>query len=494
MTSGSIGSWKAVLARTLVAAMLSTLSACALIHESGKPADRIQPDRIRLADDIHLARNGWPEARWWRHYEDPQLNALVERALDDAPNMLVARSRVDAARSEVALAEAGSRLQATALGAVDQEHVSANGFLGPFAADDPSRGMHGPWYTEGIAGVLGSYKLDLWGRQRDMIRASIGTRNAEVAEEAAVELEISSDVARLYFEMQTALKKIELLQQARNIQATIVAAHDARAAQGLESPTPGSRARSLLLEIDEQITLAQTGVRGLRETLRALIGAGADDLPPVEARPLPASGAALPDTLSFQLLARRPDLQAMRWYVQASLDRIDAAKAAFYPDFDIKAFFGFDSLYVSTLLHHASQQINLIPGLTLPIFDGGRLNANLHSARAASNTLIEQYNQAVLNAVRDVATAGNQLQGLNDQAGLQQARLEETQVDANDTLAHFRRGLASRVAASEAELPVIAQQARVVDIRGDQLAAEIALIKALGGGYEARADEGVQRK
>ena len=73
---------------------------------------------------------------------------------------------------------------------------------------------------------------------------------------------------------------------------------------------------------------------------------------------------------------------------------MEAAKAAFYPSFDIKAFFGFDALHLGDLLDKSSHQFNLIPGVTLPLFDGGRLNANLRTARTASNTLVEQYNQA----------------------------------------------------------------------------------------------------
>jgi multidrug efflux system outer membrane protein len=480
---------KTMLVHILAVALLGSVSACALIHVNDGPAAQIRPDQIRLADDIHLARDGWPEARWWQRYHDPQLDALIELALRQAPDMLIARARLAQARSEVALIQADSGLQATALGAVDRERVSANGFLRPFALDDPSLGGQGPWYTEGTVGVLGSYAVDLWGKQRDMVRAAIGTRNAKRAEEAAVEIEIGTDVARLYFDMQTDLQKCELLRQARQIQASVVAAHDARAARELESSTAGATARATLLQMDQQITLAQTEIRQLRETLRALIGVGADDLPRIDARPLPAVDDALPHTLSFQLLARRPDLQAMHWYIQASFDRVDAAKAAFYPDFDIKAFFGVDSLFMSALWHHASQQINLIPGLSLPIFDGGRLNANLQNARNAGNTLIEQYNQAVLNAVRDVATAGNQLQGLDRQSALQGMRLTQSQAQAADTLAHYRRGLASQVDAAAASLPVLAQQAGLVEIRGHRLGAEIALIKALGGGYGVPAND-----
>jgi multidrug efflux system outer membrane protein len=219
--------------------------------------------------------------------------------------------------------------------------------------------------------------------------------------------------------------------------------------------------------------------------MRALVGAGPDGLRVIEPVALPPADAALPATLSYELLARRPDLQAMRWYVQSSFDRIDAAKAAFYPSFDIKAFFGFNALHLGDLFTHASQQINLIPGLYLPIFDGGRLNANLSGAREASNLLIEQYNQAVLNAVRDVALTGTRLQSLDAEAGLQKRRIESVAFARDSAEAHYRRGLTSRLTALEARQPVIAERVALLTLDGQMISQEIALTKALGGGYRA---------
>jgi multidrug efflux system outer membrane protein len=216
-----------------------------------------------------------------------------------------------------------------------------------------------------------------------------------------------------------------------------------------------------------------------------LIGAAPEGLPAIEPVALPRSQAALPATLSYELLARRPDLQAIRWYVEASFDRIDAAKAAFYPSFDIKAFFGLNALHLADLFTHASQQINLVPGLYLPIFDGGRLNANLGGAREGSNLLIEQYNQAVLDAVRDVAQAGSRLQALSAETELQQQRIESVAVSRDSAEAYYQRGLTSQLTALEARQPVIVEQVAMLALDGQTLRQEIALTKALGGGYRA---------
>ncbi|SIT47092.1 outer membrane factor of efflux pump [Paraburkholderia ribeironis] len=468
-----------------VAWLSSVLPGCALIHHNGTPYAEIAPEQINLADDIHLARDGWPAARWWTRYQDAQLDALIDQALSDAPTMVIARTRVAQARSDVELVRTGSSLQVVALASLNREHVSANGFLGPFAMNVPALGLTGPWYTEGIVGLGASLDVDIWGKQRAQIAASVGVSNARLAETSAVELEISTDVAQLYYGIQTTYQLIDLLNELHEVAVFTVQAHEARAARGLEARTRLEEARAQQLGIEQQIVSAQAQIRQLRESLRALVGAGPDGLPTINPVALPRSQAALPATLSYELLARRPDLQAMRWYVEASFHRIDAAKAAFYPSFDIKAFFGFNALHLADLFTHASQQINLIPGLTLPIFDGGRLNANLSGAREGSNLLIEQYNQAVLNAVRDVAQTGSRLQALDAEAQLQKQRIEFVAFARDSVEAHYQRGLASRVAALEARQPVIAEQLALLTLNGQMLGEEIALTKALGGGYRA---------
>jgi len=468
-----------------VAWLTCILASCALIHENSTPHAQIRPEQINLADDIHLARDGWPSARWWTRYRDPQLDALIERALADAPTMGTARTRVAVAKSDVELVSAGSNLQVVALAVLDQEHVSANGFLSAFALNAPQFGLSGPWYTEGIVGLGASLNVDIWGKQRAHIAASIGVHNARLAEMSAVELEISTDVAQIYYGIQTTYELIELLNESHELAVFAVQAHEARAARGLESRAQLAEARAQQLAIEQRIVSAQAQIRQFRESLRALVGAGPDGLPAIEPVALPRSRAAMPATLSYELLARRPDLQAMRWYVESSFDRIDAAKAAFYPTFDIKAFFGFDALHLSDLFTHASQQINIIPGLYLPIFDGGRLKANLKGAREGSNLLIEQYNQAVLNAVRDVAQTGSRLQALDAETAVQKQRIELVKFARDSAEAHYQRGLASRLTAIEARQPVITEQVSLLTLNGQMLGQEIVLTKALGGGYRA---------
>ena len=252
---------RAVWPRRLIAVLACGLSACAWIHDNVPPATMVAPEKIRLADDIRLARDGWPQAHWWKRYHNRQLDTFIDLALEQAPGILVARRRVEQAGAQVGVVQATSRLKAEAIATVDRQHVSANGFLAPFALNEPALGFTGPWYTQGIVGVAGSYAFDLWGKERSAVEAAIGKQNAQLAEQAAVELELSADVAQQYFAMQSIRQKLALLLQARDIQAAVVAAASAREDRGLGSKTPVAMAQALLFQMDQQITLAQTEVR-----------------------------------------------------------------------------------------------------------------------------------------------------------------------------------------------------------------------------------------
>lgn len=357
-------------------------------------------------------------------------------------------------------------------------------FTWPYSFSLPES-HNGPWYTLNTVGVGAELNIDLWGANRAQVAAAIGEKNARLAETASIELDIAASVAQLYFGIQMSFQKIDLLMQQENIASLSVRAHESRAARGMESHNEVENARAELLAAQQQSIGARGMLTQYRETLRALIGAGPRDMADIRPEPLPQIQESLPASLSFELLARRPDLQALRGYVAASLSRVEAAKAAFYPRFDIKSFWGYNALDVGDLFKYSFQQINILPGLYLPLFDGGRLNANLTSVRTASNILIKQYNQAVLNAVRDVAITSNQLHDLNQQVYLQRQKVAAVDVNRQSAGAHYRRGLLSYYAAEEARRATIAQQLMLLEMNAQRLSLDIQLTKALGGGYRA---------
>jgi len=457
-----------------LAFLLTLVTGCALIQDDPGQVTIVNPQQAELAQVIHLANSGWPAARWWEGYHDAQLNMLVNRALQNSPTMQAARLRIAQSQSTVELAQSAMGVQATAVAAQNRLRVTNKQFTWPYSYSLPVD-KNGPWYTLNTVGVGATLNIDLWGADRARVAAAIGEKNARQAETAGIELDLASSVAQLYFAMQATFQKMTLLHQ-------------------LEEIARLKYSCATLLAAQQQIITANGTLTQYRETLRALIGADARSMPEIHPVPLPTLQETLPDSLSFELLARRPDLQALRGYVTASLSQVDAAKAAFYPHFDIKAFWGYNALSVGDLFKSSFQQINLLPGLYLPIFDGGRLNANLQSVRTASNILIKQYNQAVLDAVRDVAIGSSELNDLNQQVVLQKLKVTAAMATSRSASAHYQRGLVSYYAAQEARRPVIAQQLLLLDIEAQRLSSDITLIKALGGDYRGPALENLGKQ
>lgn len=468
--------------------VLAGTGGCALaLREDSPKAEEIDAAKIQLGRALSFEQTSWPEAGWWRSYNDEQLNGLINLALQNSPGMAAARERVAVAQSKARLAEAGGGPLIGGMANINRQHLSDAGFLGIFSKNIPALGLTGPWYTTGTMGFVGSYTFDFWGLDRAKIDAAIGAANAALAEEAQARLVLAATVTRGYYGLQTLYAVLDLQKEALGITNEMVAAHAARHSRGLEPRTLSELALAQKAEIEKQIAATDAAINTSLEMLRALIGL-TRPLPEITPAPLPAVPAALPPSLGYDLLARRADLQAARWYIQASLRGVDAARAAFYPNFDIKVFFGLDALHLEDLLQKGSQQFDFIPGLSLPIFDSGRLNANLAVTRSESNMIIAEYNQAVVNAVFEVARSGWELSKLEKAIELQQIRLNSVNYAAESAAAHYGTGLMDRVSSLEARLPAIAEEALLLDLLNQRIAAGVDLTMALGGGFYSAED------
>ena len=289
------------LSRLLLCSILGSttlISGCALVRKDSAPHQQLKPEQIKLADDIHLASSGWPQAQWWKQLNDPQLDALIQRTLSGSHTLAEAKLREEKAQSQADLLDAGSQLQVAALGMLNRQRVSANGFLSPYAMDAPALGMDGPYYTEATVGLFAGLDLDLWGVHRSAVAAAIGAHNAALAETAAVELSLTTGVAQLYYSMQASYQMLDLLEQTRDVIDYAVKAHQSKVAHGLEAQVPFHGARAQILAVDKQIAAVKGQITETRESLRALIGAGASDMPEIKPVALPRVQTGIPATLS----------------------------------------------------------------------------------------------------------------------------------------------------------------------------------------------------
>ena len=468
----------------------STLSACVLLMAAtgcvSIPADRDalpQQDlaRAQLAANIKLARDGWPEAQWWTRYDDPQLNRLIAQALKDGPTLQVAAARIGSARAALKLDTSARGLNVDLTGDSNRQRYSANGFFPP--------PIGGAYYTETTLQAVADYDFDWWGKHKALIGAALGEVNARQADYAQAEQTLAAVVAQSYFSLQGGWARLENLQNMQKLQTELVADKAKRIAHGVASIDAERQAEADLGNLKQQATLLETQIGREREALRALLGADAQALSDLGARPLPELPPALPSNLGIELLARRPDLQAARWHVEAALDRVESAAASFYLDVNLMASVGSDVISLDKLFNAGSRTLYVGPTVTLPIFDSGRLKAHLGAARMQRNELIADYNQSVVNAVREVAQEGVSLQGLQKQLDEQAATAAATDALLHGVQARYKQGLADRATLLNVDMAVYRQRDARLQLKDQQLLANVALIKALGGGYQAQTNQ-----
>ncbi|MCE9888817.1 multidrug resistance outer membrane protein MdtQ [Kluyvera intermedia] len=456
------------------------LAGCAPSHDIGAPAKQQVPASTVSADLPAAVQNGWPQSNWWQDYHDAQLNSLITRALANSPDMQIADQRIKLAEAQARMSQADLGPEVDFGGNVERQKMSAEGLMGPFATD--SDGNTGPWYTNGTFGLTAGWDLDLWGKNRALVQARIGEVKAQMAERAQTRELLSSSVARLYWQWQTEAAIQDVLQQIKSEQNNIVTVDTALLEHGITNSAEGAENDINVSKTDEQLADVAGNMKEIEARLMALTNSQSRSLNLRKAA-LPAVASKMPTTLGYELLARRPDLQEAHWYIEASLSEIDAAKAAFYPDINLMAFLQQDALHLSDLFRHSAQQMGVTAGLTLPIFDSGRLNANLDIASAQNNLSIAKYNKAVVDAVNQVAKTASQVETL--MAKNQQQAQVEKDVQRVVNLAQQRKnaGIISGAKVSVAKLPALQERIGAIRLHGQWIDASIQLTSALGGGY-----------
>ncbi len=446
------------------------LSACA-----GDPATPRIAATGPVADRVFQGapQSDWPASTWWKALGDPQLDALIEEGLDGSPTLAQAAARVRAAQALTAQAASASL-----------PRLSGRASFTEVKADIPPI-LQG-YNDTGLLLLNFGWDLDFFGRNRAAVAAATSESRAAMAESAEARLGLTTaiaaayaDLGRLYAERDVAERALSLRRETEGLVVKRVDnGLDTRAELSQAQAGPPA-ARADLAAVDEQIAIT-------RNALAALIGAGPDrglDIQRPAAAALKPFG--LPDHLSVDLIGRRPDIVAAKWRAEAATHRVDQAKRAFYPDINLSGSFGQAAMSVDQLFKSASTLGFGGPALSLPIFDGGRLRANLRGARAESDAAVASYNDAITQALRQVADA------VAGERALATRLAESRSALAADENAHriarlrYDGGLTTYQTVLLAEDAVLLQRRIVTDLESRALTLDIALIRALGGGFTA---------
>jgi NodT family efflux transporter outer membrane factor (OMF) lipoprotein len=461
---------------SLIAAALS-VAGCAGLPKTGPQVEAKAPQSYATAQTFTAPEAAWPTDRWWSGYGDAQLDGLMDEALRGSPTLAQAAARVQRAEALIrqSRAAAGPNLALNARVIEDKESYN-NGIPRDFVP-------HG-YNDYGRVTLDFAYELDFWGRNRSAIAAASSQAQAARADVAQARLILTTSVASAYADLGRLFAEREVAERSVALQESTQTLVAQRVANGLDTRGELRQAqarppasRSDIAAIDEQIALT-------RNEIAALLGAGPDRGLAIT-RPAPTSlkPFGLPSTLAADLVGRRPDIVAARWRAEAATQRIGEARAAFYPNINLAASIGLAALHLDKLVANGSDIGSVGPALSLPIFDAGRLRANLRGAEAERAEAVASYDAALTQALRDVADVTASERSLASQLTESRASLEASEDAYRIALLRYRGGLSTYQDTLIAEQAVLARRRTVVDLESRALSLDVALVRALGGGF-----------
>jgi len=468
----------------LAAAIVLMLAACA--HAPAKLDQPVLRDDVPLAGLQAPARAGWPAAQWWRQYHDPQLDDLIDRAMQQAPDLALAQSRVNNAEQSARLAAAQLGLSVNGSAQVSRQRLSDHGLI-------PNQFLGFSWYNQADVGAQLQYDFDWWGKKRATMEAALDQTHAAEAQRSAAALALQYAVADTYFGWQADQARLQLADRLLAAQEQLQRIADLRVKQGVDLPDEAQKARTQVAAVREMRVALDGSAKIRRVSLASLLGLSPDQLPDLQPRALPRVDAGLPPDVRLDLIARRPDIAASRWQVEAALRKTDAARAEFFPDFSISAMAGLSSIDLGKLLTAGSRTVALTPALHLPIFNGGSLQANYGVSKAQLDAAVAQYDSAVLTAAREVATQALGAQQIAARRHEQQAQLAADGRLMANARARQRQGVRDARESLVALAQLLQQRDAATQLHAQAVSTDLSLIKALGGGYKAPAQaENVQ--
>jgi outer membrane protein, multidrug efflux system len=463
--------------RVLAVSLAALTVGCAGLPPKHQP---VQLPNAAPLEGLQAAAGGdWPAAQWWKRYQDPVLDQLIELGGANSPSLATAHARYDSARQSVRLAaaESGAHLEANA--DADRQRLSENGVF-------PPQLLGFTWYNQFDIGLQGSYTFDWWGKQRNAVEGAMDQAHAALADRSAAALLLASSITDTYFGWQADQNRLSLLREKETAVESQAKVTAARVRAELDSDYEMHSSDLALAAAREQIAAAEGSAKLRVVALAALVGRSISELPPLVPRSLPAFPGVLPDNVKIDLISRRADITASRWRVEAAEKSLASARAEFFPDVTVNALLGLSSLDVGRLLEYGSRVPQISAAIHLPIFDAGRLKARYGGAQAAIDSAVSSYQDTVISAARDVATQATTLAQIDAQRRQRAKQVDAAMLIKLAAAARVRQGILDARSELMATESWIDQRDAMLQLDAAALSADIALQRALGGGYQSQ--------
>ena len=466
--------------RCAVAVAVAALALVGCANYIGIRSDKemSSPSSYEASQSLPAEGGQWPSLDWASQFGDPQLPRLIAEALEGNPSIAQAQARIAKASSYIETSRSSLFPQVNGSYSWTRERYSPNGLYIP--------PIGGKWDSENDALASVSWDLDLWGKNRQRLGQAVSQKKAAEADLQQARVTLATSVASAYNQLAQLYAQRDVTQREIVNRRDISHITNDRVTAGLDTNVERQTAlgniatsRTTLNDLDGQIT-------NVRYQLGALLGKGPDrGLQIAQPVMLPGGAVALPDNLPADLVARRPDIVAARWQVEAALHDVKEAKAEFFPDVNLAATAGFDAFGWGRFLTAGSRQVQFGPAVHLPIFDAGALRAQLKSRYADFDADVANYNQTLIGALNDVATQVSSIRSIDRQTIDAQQALDATTSAWQSAVIRYKAGLSPQLQVLSADQNRLAAEQTLTNLRMSRRNMQIGLIKALGGGFDA---------
>lgn len=464
--------------RLYISVLISSvlLGGCVNLNDKDLNADLSSLENLSYKQSLQeIAAIDWPSDRWWERYGDPQLNALIEKALNVSPSIKIAKARLAQAQGIAQQAGAVDDFQVGAGASAEMGKVSKL-----YKAYMPPSG----WNDYGSITMDFSYDFDFWGKNHNLVAAATSDLAAAETESSAARLMLATSIANAYAELARLCDNRKTVESALAVRQKTVELLQKRYDNGLETLGSVNHAIAIRASIESELLGIKEKVALQKNAIAALTGAGPDKALMIQTPHIRLTKRfGLPSDLGIGFIGHRPDVTAARWRAAAAADRVGVAKAQFYPDVSISGFLGTQAFGLDNLFDHGNSAGSVQPAIYLPIFTGGRLDGQLNAAQASYQLAVSNYDNTLTQALHQVADVVTSSRSIDAQID----KMQEAVNAANHALQiasnRYKGGLATYLEVLVAEESVLNNERALVNLQSRVFGLDIALVHALGGGF-----------
>ncbi len=444
-----------------------------------------------------------PVVDWWRTFNDPVLDGLIADAVRSNLDLKIATARVREARAIHGATSAGYYPSVDAKAGYTRTRSSENisGFSGGFSGAQGSQtgqgGQPGGTQSGGFSnngeefgffntGFDATWEIDLFGHTRRSVEAADADLGAAIEDRRDVLVSMMSEVARNYVELRAFQRRADIARGNVEAQTKTLKLTEGRAKAGVDRDLDVARQRALVQTTAAQIPALEASAAQAEYQIAVLLGLRPDELHLRLATPAPIPPAppTVPMGLPSDLLRRRPDLRRAERQLAAATARVGVASADFYPRFNLVGSLGLQSDKLVNLFDAKSLAWSLAPSLNVPLFQGGRLRANLDAADARTDQALRQYEKSFLVAMQDVEGSLVSYVKEKERRAILASAVQDNQRAVELARARYTSGVENLLSVLDAQRSLYAAEDALAQSDRTTSASVIALYKSLGGGWE----------